>query len=142
MIPGGLQEGDLIVSVNAEAVASRRDLYLHLWRHEPGEALMLEDAERVALSVRERPLRDLRSCRVSRPVDMRLLIDGEPCGGFDTTLRSTEDRDMWIRIAAKRRVWHQGKVLVEIRKPLGRIRFPVPQRRRRRLLKLALLRAE
>ena len=38
------------------------------------------------------------------------------CGGFDTTLRSTEDRDMWIRIAAKRRVWHQGKVLVEIRK--------------------------
>ena len=38
------------------------------------------------------------------------------CGDFDTTLRSTEDRDMWIRIAAKRRVWHQGKVLVEIRK--------------------------
>lgn len=38
------------------------------------------------------------------------------CGGFDTTLRSTEDRDMWIRIAAQRRIWHQGKVLVEIRK--------------------------
>ena len=38
------------------------------------------------------------------------------CGGFDTTLRSTEDRDMWIRIAARRRIWHQGKVLVQIRK--------------------------
>lgn len=38
------------------------------------------------------------------------------CGGFDITLRSTEDRDMWIRIAAKRRIWHQGKVLVQIRK--------------------------
>ncbi|NBR86017.1 MAG: glycosyltransferase family 2 protein [Verrucomicrobia bacterium] len=35
------------------------------------------------------------------------------CGGFDTTLRSTEDRDMWIRIAARRRIWHQGKVLVQ-----------------------------
>ena len=38
------------------------------------------------------------------------------CGGFDTALRSTEDRDMWIRIAARRRIWHQGRVLVEIRK--------------------------
>lgn len=38
------------------------------------------------------------------------------CGDFDTTLRSTEDRDMWIRIAAKHRIWHQGKVLVHIRK--------------------------
>ena len=38
------------------------------------------------------------------------------CGGFDTTLRSTEDREMWIRISARRRVWHQGKVLVQIRK--------------------------
>lgn len=38
------------------------------------------------------------------------------CGGFDTTLRSTEDRDMWIRIAARRRIWHLGKVLVRIRK--------------------------
>jgi S1-C subfamily serine protease len=39
---GGLQEGDLIVSINAEQVASRRDLYLSLWRHEPGEPLTLE----------------------------------------------------------------------------------------------------
>ncbi len=39
---GGLKEGDLIVSINAEQVASRRDLYLSLWRHEPGEPLTLE----------------------------------------------------------------------------------------------------
>ena len=32
----------MIVSVNAEEVATRRDLYLSLWRHEPGESLTLE----------------------------------------------------------------------------------------------------
>src|SRR5881296_1529483 len=39
---GGLREGDLIVSINAEDVASRRDLYMRLWRHEPGDRLILE----------------------------------------------------------------------------------------------------
>lgn len=39
---GGLKEGDLIVSVNAAEVGSRRDLYVNLWRHEPGERLALE----------------------------------------------------------------------------------------------------
>ncbi len=39
---GGLQEGDVIVSLNAEEVGSRRDLYMNLWRHEPGEALTFE----------------------------------------------------------------------------------------------------
>jgi S1-C subfamily serine protease len=39
---GGLQEGDVIVSINAEEVGSRRDLYMCLWRHEPGERLTLE----------------------------------------------------------------------------------------------------
>ena len=39
---GGLREGDLIVSLNAEEVSSRRELYLTLWRHEPGERLTLE----------------------------------------------------------------------------------------------------
>jgi S1-C subfamily serine protease len=38
----GLQEGDVIVSLNAEEVATRRELYLSLWRHEPGERLTLE----------------------------------------------------------------------------------------------------
>ena len=32
----------MIVSLNAEEVASRREFYMSLWRHEPGEALTLE----------------------------------------------------------------------------------------------------
>ena len=39
---GGLREGDMIMSVNAEEISSRRDLYMRLWRHEPGERLTLE----------------------------------------------------------------------------------------------------
>jgi S1-C subfamily serine protease len=39
---GGLEEGDLIVSLNSEEVASRRELYMSLWRHAPGEKLTLE----------------------------------------------------------------------------------------------------
>jgi S1-C subfamily serine protease len=39
---GGLQEGDVIMSLNAAEVGSRRDLYMQLWRHEPGERLTLE----------------------------------------------------------------------------------------------------
>jgi serine protease DegS len=38
----GLQEGDVIVSLNSQQVESRRDLYVNLWRHEPGERLTLE----------------------------------------------------------------------------------------------------
>jgi len=40
----------------------------------------------------------------------------DKCGGFDTSLKSTEDRDMWIRIATHYRVWHMGRQLVHIRK--------------------------
>jgi S1-C subfamily serine protease len=39
---GGLREGDMIMSVNAEEISSRRELYMRLWRHEPGERLTLE----------------------------------------------------------------------------------------------------
>ena len=39
---GGLREGDLIVSLNAQEVATRRELYMSLWRHEPGERLAFE----------------------------------------------------------------------------------------------------
>ena len=38
------------------------------------------------------------------------------CGTFDTTLRSSEDRDMWIRISARFKVYHIGTPLVLIRK--------------------------
>jgi S1-C subfamily serine protease len=39
---GGLKEGDVIVSLNAAEVSSRREFYLNLWRHEPGERLTFE----------------------------------------------------------------------------------------------------
>ena len=39
---GGLREGDVIVSLEAQEVCSRKELYLSLWRHEPGERLTLE----------------------------------------------------------------------------------------------------
>jgi S1-C subfamily serine protease len=48
VVPGGpgeragLREGDLIVSFNAEEISSRRDLYMRLWRHEPGDRLAIE----------------------------------------------------------------------------------------------------
>lgn len=38
----GLREGDVIVSLNSAQVESRRDLYVSLWRHAPGERLTLE----------------------------------------------------------------------------------------------------
>jgi S1-C subfamily serine protease len=39
---GGLREGDLLMSLNAEKLESRRDFYVSLWRHEPGERLTFE----------------------------------------------------------------------------------------------------
>jgi serine protease Do len=39
---GGLQAGDLIVSLDAQEVSTRREFYLSLWRHEPGERIVLE----------------------------------------------------------------------------------------------------
>lgn len=38
----------------------------------------------------------------------------DECGGFDETLRSSEDRDMWIRIATRRKIYlhHERRVLV------------------------------
>jgi S1-C subfamily serine protease len=39
---GGLREGDVIVSLEAHEVCNRKDLYLSLWRHEPGVRLTLE----------------------------------------------------------------------------------------------------
>jgi S1-C subfamily serine protease len=39
---GGLREGDMIVSLNAEDLSSRRELYMSLWKHQPGEKLTFE----------------------------------------------------------------------------------------------------
>ncbi|HET8575869.1 MAG TPA: S1C family serine protease [Methylomirabilota bacterium] len=38
----GIQEGDVIVSLDSREVPTRKDLYLSLWRHEPGEKIALE----------------------------------------------------------------------------------------------------
>jgi glycosyltransferase involved in cell wall biosynthesis len=43
----------------------------------------------------------------------------EECGGFDPILRSSEDRDMWVRVAARRRVFRTSEVRVRIRKHGG-----------------------
>lgn len=40
----------------------------------------------------------------------------DECGLFDTSLRSSEDRDMWLRIASKYRVYLNSEPLVLIRK--------------------------
>ena len=40
----------------------------------------------------------------------------QEAGDFDTTLRSSEDRDMWARIGMNRRVYHVDQPLVNIRK--------------------------
>lgn len=38
----GIQEGDVIVSLDAQQVPTRKDLYLSLWRRGPGERMALE----------------------------------------------------------------------------------------------------
>ena len=38
----GIQEGDLIVSLDAQEVATPKELYLSLWKHTPGEKMTLE----------------------------------------------------------------------------------------------------
>ena len=38
----GLQDGDVIIRVDDQEVSSRRDLYAALWRHEPGERVLLD----------------------------------------------------------------------------------------------------
>jgi S1-C subfamily serine protease len=39
---GGLREGDMIVSLDAEELSSRRELYMSLWKHPPGDKLTFE----------------------------------------------------------------------------------------------------
>jgi glycosyltransferase involved in cell wall biosynthesis len=43
----------------------------------------------------------------------------EECGYFDPALRSSEDRDMWIRIATRRRLMLIGDILVQVLKHGG-----------------------
>src|SRR6266404_5478707 len=38
----GIQEGDVIVTLDAQEVPTRKELYLSLWKHAPGEKMTLE----------------------------------------------------------------------------------------------------
>ncbi len=38
----GVQEGDVIVALDSEEIPTRKELYLHLWRHGPGDRIALE----------------------------------------------------------------------------------------------------
>ena len=40
----------------------------------------------------------------------------DDCGNFDETLRSSEDRDMWIRIASRRKIFLHNERLIRIRR--------------------------
>ena len=63
---GGLREGDLIVSLNAEKLESRRDLYVSLWRHEPGDHLTFEVMRDSALRRVQVTVETARSSSASR----------------------------------------------------------------------------
>jgi serine protease DegS len=49
----GLERGDLILSVDGTPVASLRELYTALWRHEPGESVSLQVLRESAIRVVE-----------------------------------------------------------------------------------------
>jgi S1-C subfamily serine protease len=66
---GGLREGDLILRVDQEEVASRRALYEALWRHGPGERVVFE------------VMRDQRIRRVEVVGEDRAVFYGPEPGG-------------------------------------------------------------
>ena len=43
----------------------------------------------------------------------------QDCGGFDAALTSSEDRDLWLRLAARARIWLVPEVLVRVRQHPG-----------------------
>jgi glycosyltransferase involved in cell wall biosynthesis len=58
-------------------------------------------------------------CLRNRPLSSSVVLKGRACleaGGFDTTLRSSEDRDMWIRLTTR------GQRFFYVDEPLARIR--------------------
>ncbi len=58
----------------------------------------------------------------NRPLSSSIVIRRDvfaKCGDFDTSLRSSEDRDMWIRAAKRYRVWFIGQPLALIRRHSG-----------------------
>ncbi len=59
-------------------------------------------------------------CLRNRPLSSSLVVRRDvfqECGAFDTALRSSEDRDMWIRITARgHRFFYLGEALAVIRR--------------------------
>ena len=59
-------------------------------------------------------------CLRNRPMSSSIILRREvfaKCGGFDTTLRSSEDRDMWLRLTtAGWRFWFIDEPLARIRR--------------------------
>src|SRR5207244_4191331 len=74
---GGLREGDMIMSVNAEEISSRRDLYMRLWRHEPGARLALD--ARGAGAAAPPPARPPRPAAVGRRFDLFRSLPDRAC---------------------------------------------------------------
>lgn len=77
--------------------------------------------ERKAATGRDREItaRDLlfRNRFVAEVVARREIFDR--CGLFDTSLRSSEDRDMWLRVAARYRIWLCARPQLLIRRHPG-----------------------
>ena len=70
-------------------------------------------------------------CLRNRPLSSSIVIRRavlDTCGFFDATLRSSEDRDLWIRAtAAGHRFWFLNRPLVRIRRHSGNMSSHAPR---------------
>jgi len=99
----------------------------------PEFALIATDANRVDVEGRPLPankharagdawfgeLRARDFCLRNRPLSSSVVIRRAAfaeCGGFDPVLKSSEDRDMWIRITERHRAWFVAEPLASIRR--------------------------
>jgi glycosyltransferase involved in cell wall biosynthesis len=82
---------------------------------EPVRRKLFTPDEAVEISVRD----ILLKTRFSPSAVVAKTSALKECGYFDETLRSSEDRDMWVRIAARHRVMHNPDRLILFRKHTG-----------------------
>ena len=73
-------------------------------------------------------------CLRNRPLSSSIVVRRavfDECGNFDTTLRSSEDRDMWIRITARgHRFFYLGEPLATIRRHAQNMSKNAPRMKR------------
>jgi glycosyltransferase involved in cell wall biosynthesis len=74
----------------------------------------------------------MRNLPLSSSLIARRSVFAE-CGLFDTTLRSSEDRDMWIRITMRHRFWLIERPLALVRRHGGNMSKNAPQMKRNSL---------